>query len=95
MNSKQYGNWTDLCCKPIHAHIHTQTGGSTMQGDRQLVWSSEGEASRSGTPRYSGPSFSKVIQWDFGSRIGSNLGNGFLKAKEGFRTKIRSCFSKL
>ena len=35
-------------------------------------------------------SFSKVIQWDFWSRIGSNLGNGFFNAKAGFWTKIMS-----
>ena len=38
---------------PIHAHIHTPTAESAPQGDSQLVWSSQGEASRSGTPRHS------------------------------------------
>ena len=39
---------------PIHAHIHTPTVESNMEGDGQLVGSSQGEASRSGTPRHSG-----------------------------------------
>ena len=38
---------------PFPAHIHTPTAESATQGDSQLVWSSQGEASRSGTPRYS------------------------------------------
>ena len=37
------------------------------------------------------PSFSKVIQGDFGSRIGSNLGNVFFQIIEGFLNKIISC----
>ena len=38
---------------PIHAHIHSLTAVSTTQGDSQLVRSSQGEASRSGTPPHS------------------------------------------
>ena len=39
---------------PIHAHtIHTTTVESATQGDSQLVGSSQGEASRLGTPRHS------------------------------------------
>ena len=38
---------------PVHTHIHTPTAESTMQGDSQLVRSSQGEVSRSGTPRHS------------------------------------------
>ena len=38
---------------PIHAHIQTPTAVSTMEGESQLVGSSEGEASCSGTPRHS------------------------------------------
>ena len=38
---------------PIHAHIHSATAVSTMQSDSQLVRSSLGEASCSGTPRHS------------------------------------------
>ena len=38
---------------PIHEHIHTPTAESATQGDGQLVRSSQGEASRSGTPRHS------------------------------------------
>ena len=39
---------------PIHAHIHTPTVVSTiMQGDCQLVRSSQGEVSCSGTPHHS------------------------------------------
>ena len=34
-----------------------------------------------------GPSFSKVIQWYFGSRIGSILGNGFSKQKRDSKLK--------
>ena len=37
----------------VHARIHTPTAVSTPQGDRQLVRSSQGEGSRSGTPRHS------------------------------------------
>ena len=37
---------------PVHAHIHTPPAESTKQGDSQLVKSSQGEASRSGTPRH-------------------------------------------
>ena len=37
---------------PVHTHIHTPTAMSTMQGDSQLVRSSQGEASHSETPRH-------------------------------------------
>ena len=35
-----------------HTHNHTPTGESTMEGDSQLVRSSQGEVSCSGIPRY-------------------------------------------
>ena len=38
---------------PIHAHIHTPAAESSMQGNSQLVMSSHGEASCSGTPLHS------------------------------------------
>ena len=37
----------------IQSHIHTPTAESTTQGDSQLLRSSQGEVSPSGTPRHS------------------------------------------
>ena len=37
----------------VHTHIHTTTSESTMHGDSQLIRSSQGEASRSGTSQHS------------------------------------------
>ena len=38
---------------PTHTHIQTKMAVSAMQGDSQLVGSSKGEVSCSGTPRHS------------------------------------------